>query len=84
MIAIGLLLIRMLCDCFKPRAQLETEILMLRHQLSLLQQRTPRCVCRKPRPFDLVKESRNVDHHGRAALLPFEVVVFAVQADQLT
>jgi len=30
------------------------------------------CVCRKPRPFDLVKESRNVGHDGRAALLPFE------------
>src|SRR5262245_32734827 len=28
------------------------------------------CVCRKPRPFDLVKESRNVAHDGRTALLP--------------
>ena len=26
------------------------------------------CVCRKPRPFDLVKESRNVGHDGRTAL----------------
>jgi hypothetical protein len=42
MIAIGLLLVRMLCDCFKPRMQLETEILTLRHQLNVLQQRTPR------------------------------------------
>jgi hypothetical protein len=32
----------MLCDCFKPRAQLEVEILILRHQLNVLQQRTPR------------------------------------------
>jgi hypothetical protein len=40
------------------------------------------CVCRKPRPFDLVKESRNVGHDGRAALLPFETVGFAVQVDQ--
>src|SRR6516165_9782266 len=42
MIAIGLLFIRMLCDCFKPRQQLETEILVLRHQLNVLQQRAPR------------------------------------------
>jgi hypothetical protein len=42
------------------------------------------CVCRKLRPFDLVKESRNVGHNGRAALLPFEAVDFAVQVDQPT
>ena len=42
----------------------------------------PTCVCRKPRPFDLVKESRNVGHDGRAALLPFEAIGFAVQVDQ--
>jgi hypothetical protein len=41
-----------------------------------------RCVCRKPRPFDLVKESRTVGHDGCAAPLPFEAVGFAVQADQ--
>src|SRR6266536_3258092 len=42
MIAIGLLLVRLLCDCFKSRQRLEAEILMLRHQLNVLQQRTPR------------------------------------------
>jgi hypothetical protein len=42
MIAIGLLLVRMLCDCFKPRSRLEAEILILRHQLNVLQQRRPR------------------------------------------
>jgi hypothetical protein len=42
MIAIGLLFIRMLCDYFKPRQQLEAEILVLRHQLNVLQQRAPR------------------------------------------
>jgi hypothetical protein len=42
MIAIGLLFIRMLFDCFKPRQQLEAEILVLRHQLNVLQQRAPR------------------------------------------
>jgi transposase InsO family protein len=31
------------------------------------------CACRKPRPFDLVKESRNVGHDGRAALLPLRL-----------
>jgi len=42
------------------------------------------CVCRKPRPFDLMKESRTGGHDGRAARLPFEAVTFAVQADQPT
>src|SRR6266478_60144 len=42
MFAVGLLLVRMLCDLFKPRPRLEAEILILRHQLNVLQQRTPR------------------------------------------
>ena len=42
MIAIGILFIRMLSDFFKPRARLEAEILVLRHQLNILQQRAPR------------------------------------------
>jgi hypothetical protein len=42
MIAIGLLFVRMLCDCFKPRQQLEAEIVVLRHQLNVLQQRALR------------------------------------------
>src|ERR1700680_3764532 len=42
MLAMGLLFIRMLCDFFKPRQQLEAEILVLRHQLNVLQQRAPR------------------------------------------
>ena len=42
MIAIGLLFARMLRDFFKPRLQLEAEILILRHQLNVLQQRTRR------------------------------------------
>jgi hypothetical protein len=32
----------MLCDCFKSRRRLEAEILVLRHQLNVLQQRPPR------------------------------------------
>src|SRR5205823_3902051 len=32
----------MLCDLFKPRPRLKAEILILRHQLNVLQQRTPR------------------------------------------
>src|SRR5207302_1478490 len=35
MLAIGLLFVRILCDCFKPRPQLEAEILILRHQLNV-------------------------------------------------
>jgi hypothetical protein len=42
MIAIGLLFIRMLRDCFKSRRQLEAENLFLRHQLNILRQRAPR------------------------------------------
>ena len=42
MIAIGLLFFRMLLDFFRPRQQLEGEILVLRHQLNILQQRAPR------------------------------------------
>jgi hypothetical protein len=41
MIAIGLLFVRMLCDCFKSRRRLEAEILVLRHQLNVLRQRAP-------------------------------------------
>jgi hypothetical protein len=41
MVAIALLFVRMLCDCFKPRWRLEAEILVLRHQLNVLQQRAP-------------------------------------------
>jgi hypothetical protein len=37
MIAIAFLFVRMLCDYFKPRRQLEVEILVLRHQLNILQ-----------------------------------------------
>jgi hypothetical protein len=42
MVAIAFLFVRMLCDCFKPRRRLEAEILALRHQLNILQQRGPR------------------------------------------
>jgi hypothetical protein len=39
MIAIGLLFIRVLCDCFKPRLQLLAEVVILRHQINVLQRR---------------------------------------------
>src|SRR6516165_12389420 len=42
MIAITFLFVRMLCDFFKPRQRLEAEILILRHQLNVLQQHAPR------------------------------------------
>jgi transposase InsO family protein len=41
-IAIASLFVRLLFDCFKPRQRLEAEILVLRHQLNILQQRAPR------------------------------------------
>jgi hypothetical protein len=42
MIAIAFLFVRVLCDCFKSRRRLEAEILVLRHQRNVLQQRAPR------------------------------------------
>jgi hypothetical protein len=42
MIVIGLLPLRMLCDCFKSQQRLEAQILVLRHQLNVLRQHTPR------------------------------------------
>jgi hypothetical protein len=42
MIAMAFLFICVLCDCFKSRRRLEAEILVLRHQLNVLQQRAPR------------------------------------------
>jgi hypothetical protein len=42
MIAIALLFVRLLCDCFKSRRRLEAEILVLRHQLNVLHRRAPR------------------------------------------
>src|SRR5215471_15132327 len=42
MIAIAFLFVRMLCDFFKPRQRLEAEILILRHQLNVLQPHAPR------------------------------------------
>ena len=42
MIAIAVLIVRVLCDCFRSRRRLEAEILVLRHQLNVLQQRTSR------------------------------------------
>jgi hypothetical protein len=42
MFAIAFLFVRTVCDCFKSRRQLEAEILILRHQINVLQQRAPR------------------------------------------
>ena len=42
MFAIAFLYVRVLCDRFKSRRRLEVEILVLRHQLNVLQQRVPR------------------------------------------
>jgi hypothetical protein len=45
MFAIAFLFVRVLCDCFKSRRLLEAEVLVLRHQLNVLQLRTPRRLC---------------------------------------
>jgi hypothetical protein len=42
MFAIAFLFVRVLCDGFKSRRRLEAEILVLRHQVNVLQQRAPR------------------------------------------
>ena len=44
MMAIAVLFVGILGDCFKSRRRLEAEILVLRHQLNVLQQRVPRRV----------------------------------------
>ena len=41
MFSAALLFVRALCDCLKSRRRLEAEILVLRHQLNVLQQRAP-------------------------------------------
>jgi|SRR6516164_6970060 hypothetical protein len=41
MMAIAFVFVRMLCDCFKSRRRLEAEK-VLRHQVNVLQRRTPR------------------------------------------
>jgi hypothetical protein len=38
MLAIALLFVRLLYDCFKSRSRLEAEIVVLRHQLAVLRQ----------------------------------------------
>jgi hypothetical protein len=45
MFAIAFLFVRVLCDGFKARRRLEAEILVLRHQLNVLQQRAPFALC---------------------------------------
>jgi hypothetical protein len=40
-----LLFVHVLCDCFRSRRRLESEILVLRHQLNVLQQRAPHRLC---------------------------------------
>jgi hypothetical protein len=63
MFAIAFLFVRVLCDGFKSRRRLEAEILVLRHQLNVLQQRAPRrlyltwadrCPYRKSNPHVLM------------------------------
>jgi hypothetical protein len=58
MIAIAFLFVCMLCDCFKSRRRLEAEILVLRHQLNVLQQRVPGAFALgRPRPVHLALSS---------------------------
>jgi hypothetical protein len=45
MFAIAFLFVRLLCDRFKSRRRLEAEILVLRHQINVLQLRAPRRLC---------------------------------------
>jgi hypothetical protein len=57
MFAIAFLFVRVLCDGFKSRRRLEAEILVLRHQLNVLQQRAS--------PLDKdVPVSRSVQRSG--------------------
>ena len=58
MFAIASLFVRLRCDCFKLRQRLEAEILALRHQLNILQHRTPRRGQHLFRYIDADSESR--------------------------
>src|ERR1700730_16907713 len=46
--------------------------------------RPPPCVYRKLVRFDLTTESLNVDHNGRADILPLEPVLLDLQAQEPT
>ena len=75
MIAIAVLFVRMLCDCFKPRQRLEAEILVLRHQLNVLQQKAPRRALhlRWPEKVGLDRgrfpQRQTITHQTRPAIL---------------
>jgi histidinol dehydrogenase len=74
MIAIAVLIVRMLCDCFKSPGRLATEILILRHQLNVLQQR--RQVLQQRRQVDCICVGSTVPYSfgsivaGLASLMP--------------
>jgi hypothetical protein len=72
MFAIAFLFVRVLCDGFKSRRRLEAEILVLRHQLNVLQQRAPRrlyltwadrCPYRKSNPHVVMVQSTKDGAH---------------------
>jgi hypothetical protein len=54
MIAIAFFFVCALCDCFKPRRRLEAEILVLRHQLDVLQQCARLCLAAVDWPIALM------------------------------
>src|SRR3984893_8592911 len=75
MIAIAVLFVRMLCDCFKPRQRLVSEIIVLRHQLNVLQQKAPRRTLhlRWPEKVGLDRgrfpQRQTITHQTRPAIL---------------
>jgi hypothetical protein len=74
MMAIAFLFVRMLGDCFKSRQRLGVEILVLRHQLNVLQQRATPSVCTENLArIELVMESRHACGGGTGGRLQVEV-----------
>ena len=86
MIAIAFLFAGVLCDCFKSRRRLEAEILVLRHQLNVLQQRAPRRLLlrwaanQSARQIPCNRENNREFYKNRAAARDFPDITAAKSA----
>jgi hypothetical protein len=73
MIAIALLFVSLLCDCFKSLRRLEVEILVLRHQMNVLHRRAPRRLYRTWADRALFAVSRWVERSNDRETLPLRL-----------
>jgi hypothetical protein len=73
MIAIALLFVSLLCDCFKSLRWLEVENPVLRHQMNVLHQRAPRRRYRTWADRALFAESRWIERSNDRETLPLSL-----------